>query len=178
MTGLPPDSFGGLTKGKVVVSADGMRAVAASDAGSSSDQRIWEYSASSSTNEMARAPVSYDVAQLRMDRTGDTLLVRGLDVTRIYDPDWNVRGTLPATAYDTVLAPDGSRAYSFESDGLVHIYDLTLPPVLGVFPEAGTLTPVSSPGVAVPSLTRLAITPDGGTLFMAGGDQVVVQPLP
>lgn len=185
MSGQPPNLFGGLTEGTVVVSADGMRAVAASNAGSSGDQRIWEYSASAATNQMARAPVNFDVTRLRIDRDGDTLVVRGsdffggaFDFVRVYDRNWTIRGSLPQSAFDIVLAPDGSRAYTYDADGLVHIYDLTAATVMGMFPEIGALTLIGSPGTSVPSLTRLAITPDGRKLFLAGSDQVVIQPLP
>jgi len=186
MTYPPGDFFSGFARGSMAVSGDGQRVVAASDAGSTADQRIYEYSASSNTNVMVRSPPRFDVQALRLDRNGDTLLMRGddffggiSDFLRIYDRDWNVRGSLPLTAVEYVLAPDGSRAYTYDdTDGEVHIYDLTAQPVLGVFPEIASLALAGSPDEVVTNNVRMAITPDGRTLFLAGGTQIVVQPLP
>lgn len=135
---------------------------------------------------MDNAPVYYDVFAVRMDRTGETLLIRGRDFFGgagdflwIYDREWNVRGSLPLTAYDYVLTPDGSRAITYGDDGKVHIYDLTAAPVSGLFPEIGSgITLVDSPTDAFANLVRMALTPDGQTLFVAGDKQIVIQPIP
>jgi len=67
------------------------------------------------------------------------------------------------------------RAYIYGQDGDVHIYDLTSP-IAGAFQEIGTLTLTGLPSEF--NLMRMTISRDGRTLFLAGGTQVVVQPLP
>jgi hypothetical protein len=169
-------------RGTIVASRDGQRVVAASDAGSSQDQSIYEYDAGSSDPMMRKAPVYYDVRAMSMDRTGDKVLIRGHDLTsefvRVYDRSWNTLGSLSVLVGDFyLLAPDGTRAYIYGQDGDVHIYDLIAPLVAGQFQEIGTLTLAGIPDPGT-NLMRMTISQDGRTLFLAGITQVVVQPLP
>lgn len=173
-------TFFGFVRGTIVASQDGQRVVAASEAGSSAHQDIYEYDAGSSDLFMRRAPVTYDVRAMSMDRTGDKLLIRGNELAgefiRVYDRSWNVLGTMSVLVGDCyALSPDGTRAYIYGQDGDVHIYDLTSP-VAGAFQEIGTLTLAGLPSEF--NLMRMTISRDGRTLFLAGGTQVVVQPLP
>jgi hypothetical protein len=82
-------------------------------------------------------------------------------------------GTIPF-ANTVVVSPNGTRAYTYSS-GTVRTYDLTTPPVLGAFSEIGigTATP-GNPGLG----TVMTISPDGGTLFIAGDAAIVVMPAP
>jgi hypothetical protein len=169
-------------RGTIVASRDGQRVVAASDAGSSQDQSVYEYDAGSSDPMMRKAPVYYDVRAMSMDRTGDKVLIRGHDLSsefaRVYDRSWNVLGTMSVFVGDFCqLSPDGTRAYIYGQDGDVHIYDLTAPLVADQFQEIGTLTLAGIPDPGN-NLMRMTISQDGRTLFLAGITQVVVQPLP
>lgn len=176
-------TFSEFVDGTIVASGDGQRVVAASDAGSSADQSIFEYDAGSSSPPMKRAPLRFDVRAMSMDRTGDRLLIRGQDFftgsefVRVYDRNWNALGSLPLLADAAyLLAPDGTRAYIYGLDGEVHVFDLTAPLVAGGFPEIASLVLAGSPDQGLN--VRMAISSDGRTLFVAGGTQVVVQPLP
>jgi hypothetical protein len=174
--------FSGFVRGTIVTSRDGKRVVAASEAGSSANQQIFDYDSGSSDLRMRLAPFRYDVRAMSLDRTGDKLLVRGHDLSseflRVYDRSWNLLGTLSVMVGDHyILAPDGTRAYIYGYDGDVHIYDLTAPPVAGEFQETGTLSLAGLPDSGT-NLMRMTISQDGHTLFMAGITQVVVQPLP
>jgi hypothetical protein len=108
-----------------------------------------------------------------LDRTASRIV---LNNTQVYDSGFNLlSGALPNTTLAVVLKADGTAAYTYDSSGKVRKFDLTGTPVAGVYPEIGTGTTLAgSPGNNV----SMTITPDGGTLFLAGGTQVVVQPAP
>jgi hypothetical protein len=82
-----------------------------------------------------------------------------------------------------VINRAGTRAYVFEpaADGQIRTYDLTAAPT-GTplrYPEFGTPTalPVGNhPGTGLEY--RMAITPDGGTVFISGSAGIAVQPVP
>ncbi len=110
-----------------------------------------------------------------------------LNKTRVYASSYALLGTLPATNDVVVLSPDGSRAYAFEKVGLrLHTYDLTASPATpnDLFPEIGAPTVVPDPGISSgsslfnDSTVLMTITPDGDTLFIAGSERIVVQPVP
>ena len=73
------------------------------------------------------------------------------------------------------MSRDGSRAHAYANDGKVHTYDLTqFPPV-----DMNGGIVVADPGTGPSDVnTRMAISPDGRTLFLAGSTQIVVVPLP
>ncbi len=127
-----------------------------------------------------------------LDRTGDRIAL-SLDQSitphwEIFDGNYTDLGSLPTTTLVVILSPDGHKAYTFDQSGLLRTFDLTATPVAGVFPEIGTgITLAGSPGVSVPSGTglgsnsqplRMAMTPDGATVFIAGTDALIVQPVP
>jgi hypothetical protein len=127
-----------------------------------------------------------------LDRAGDRIAIN-LDQSttphwEIYDGSYTALGTLPTTTVAVMLSPDGHKAYGYDQSGLLRTYDLTAGPVAGVFPQIGTgITLAGSPGSSVPPGAgfgsnsqpfRMAITPDGATVFIAGTDAVVVQPIP
>jgi hypothetical protein len=75
-----------------------------------------------------------------------------------------------------VVAPNGKRAYYYETaQHRVHALDLENPqPVVNHFPEVGVSAPIDPPGTGA----QLLITPDGGSLIIAGKDRVIVMPAP
>jgi hypothetical protein len=75
-----------------------------------------------------------------------------------------------------VISPDGSTAYAyFPSSGLIRKFNLNSPNGTGGFTEVGGGVAITSPGTFFSSM---AITPDGGTVFLAGRQNVIVQPAP
>ena len=84
-----------------------------------------------------------------------------------------VHGTLPAGLSAFVISPDGATAYAYfaAGGGTVRKYDLTNP---GAFPQTGSV-PAASPGTFFNAMT---ISPDGGWLFLAGNERVVILPAP
>ena len=93
----------------------------------------------------------------------------------------NLVGYLPAPDPDAVvLSPDGTRAYTFDATAnVVHAYDLTAAVDADAqFPEIGSgVTLVDRPS-ATGSNVQMIITPDGGTLVLAGTTNVIVTPKP
>jgi hypothetical protein len=170
----------GFAHGIVAASGDGGEALAASDAGGSGNQTIYEYSASTGT----LAPWSnlqFDVRELQLDRMGANALI---NKTEVWDPNtFTMKGELPATTSASVLTPDGTTAYTYGTDGQVHRFDISaLPPggLGGAYPEVGTPIALADDPSAAPGDLGvwMLVTPDGGTLFLAGSQQVVVQSLP
>jgi hypothetical protein len=73
------------------------------------------------------------------------------------------------------MSPDGTKAYCFVGGTTLRTYDLAASPVAGLFPEIGTGTTLpGDPGADA----KIIISPDGGTLFIAGADGIVVVPTP
>jgi hypothetical protein len=94
--------------------------------------------------------------------------------TRVYDYDGttlSVRGDLPTGANGFVISPDGNTAYVYYSaNSTLRKFDLTAPG----FPLR------ASPTVAAPGgqFAQLTISPDGGTIVLAGTLNIVVVPAP
>jgi len=111
-----------------------------------------------------------------LNRRATRILING---NRIYDANFQLLGNV--TGSPTVaLSPDGSKAYTYSGGTVLRTHDLngvlTDPnPVVGHFPEIGFGTTLpSSPGID----STMIISPDGGTLFIAGSDGIVVVPAP
>ncbi|MHB8741931.1 MAG: IPT/TIG domain-containing protein [Sulfuricaulis sp.] len=94
--------------------------------------------------------------------------------TYVFDGSYNNLGALPSTTLAVVVSPNSNSAYTFDSSGQVFAFNLTAAPVGGVFTPGTPTTPPANPGSGV----RMAISPDGGTLFLAGSSQIVVMPAP
>jgi hypothetical protein len=104
-------------------------------------------------------------------------------LTTVYDNSFTALGTLPdsplgpSTLAGVVISPDGSTAYAYfsGSPGTVRKFDLNSPSN-GGFTEIGSGTaPPDFPGT---NLIEMTISPDGGTLFLAGSQKVIVMPAP
>lgn len=119
-----------------------------------------------SLNQNAIAPV--------MNRIGTRIVLNG---TRVFDGTFNVLGNLPATTAAVALKPDGTRVYAFDpTAGGILTYDISTDRDEAVLQPLGAVVPlVANPG----SSPQMIITPDGGTLFLAGaGAGIVIQPTP
>jgi hypothetical protein len=86
-------------------------------------------------------------------------------------------GKLPDTTQAVAVNGSGSRTYAYDpTAGGILVYDTSAAVAeAGAYTALGPVTPlVGDPG----SNVRMTITPDGGTLFIAGSAQIVVQPAP
>jgi hypothetical protein len=124
-----------------------------------------------------------------LSRTGsrialiDKALLAG-QLTTVYDSSFNALGTLPDTLpgpvplTGVVISPDGTKAYAYypSPSNVIRKFDLNSPNGSGGFTEIGSFTSVpDSPGT---NLIEMTISPDGGTLFLAGSVKVIVMPAP
>ena len=120
-----------------------------------------------------------------LDASGNRIAIIDSSFTvSVYDRASTLLGALPGTSGAAAFSPDGARAYTYDSSGSLRTFNLTVPTVAGKFQEIGTGTVLAgSPGEGIsvfsPSMVvRLITSPDGGTLFLAGGSQLVIQPAP
>ena len=118
-----------------------------------------------------------------LSRSGTRIVVHGnpnlngQTATSLYDGNFEGIGGITKEASFPItqavaIAPDGTRAYALDSSQ-VHAFDLTQPQVGGLFPEVGTGT-AAAPG----SVPIMKISPDGGTLFLAGSSGIVILSAP
>jgi WD40 repeat protein len=155
--------------GQIGASADGAR-VFMGTTGSSNDVYLYD----ASTGLLTGTGVSQDLTGLSVDRTGAKLIA----AKAVFNRDLFQIGSLPATTAAAVIAPDGKRAYTYDQNKTLRVFDLTQNPVDGIFPELGSGTTLSFPPDNKPAAASMAITPDGGTVILAGSLRVVVQPVP
>jgi hypothetical protein len=69
-------------------------------------------------------------------------------------------GNLPTTTYRGLLAPFSARAYTFDSNGTVRVFDLAKPTAGGLPPEIlPAITPTANPESIdqVPAMRRLSL---------------------
>jgi len=126
-----------------------------------------------SSTQSAHFSLSRDAVNiLRVIATGSPF--PGAAVTSYTPGAFTLLGTLPAGLTGFVISPDGFTAYAhFSATNLIRKFDLTAPSG-GSFVETGSIL-VASPGT---SFNEMTISPDGGTLFLAGNQQVVIVPAP
>jgi hypothetical protein len=140
----------------------------------SSNSQLFTYDASDGTlTPRAVHTCSFDLARVNRDATRFIIVGAApcaLAGTRVYDASFNALGTLPGAPY--ALSPDGRFAYSVLG-GSVRKFDLNAP-------SGGSFTEVASAAITVSGngWNEVTISPDGGTLFLAGPFDVVIMPAP
>jgi hypothetical protein len=92
------------------------------------------------------------------------------------DSTESVVGTLQTSSTALALKPDGTRVYAYDrAAGGILVYDVSVSRDGALYPPLGAVVPLAGDPGANP---QMIISPDGRTLFLAGGTQVVVQPTP
>jgi len=147
--------------------------VSQGDSTLTSDVPVYVYA--TATNVLNTTPVSLRQNGIppAVNRSFTRVVLNG---TKVYDGSFALLGTLPDTTAAVVLKSDGSRAYAFDTAaGGILVYDISVDRDEAAYTALGPVTALAGdPGSGV----RIAITPDSGTLFVAGSLRVVVQPTP
>jgi hypothetical protein len=149
-----------------------------------SSKLIYTYNANTGAVRQANASSSLsEHTSISRDGSRAIVISRKLSATQttdVLDYDkglaiFQFRGTLPAGLTGVVISPDGSTAYAyFSATNSIRKFDLSVPSG-GVMPDIGGISVAASPGT---TFNAMAITPDGGTLFLAGNQQLIVTPAP
>jgi hypothetical protein len=119
------------------------------------------------------------VNRLAIDGSATRVIVNG---NQVYETSVMQRiGTLPASTLAAALNRSGTRAYTWDSNGTVRIFDVqSLPvPAGSAFTDiAPAIVPAGNPGAGTDGLSmRMAVSPDEATLFMAGSAGIAVVPV-
>jgi len=132
------------------------------------------YTPPSTTSSTTATPSTTRIVLSGKDASNNT-------VTNVYDASYTLLGTLPSTTLAVAVKQDvtATHAYAFtfdSADSKVHSFDVTTSQAGAAFQEAvpGGTALLGNPGAGV----RMVISPDGGTLFLAGSTQIVVLPSP
>lgn len=181
-----PANIPALDNSTAVASEDGsLISILQGDSTQTSPPYVYQYAAASDTfsavnvllnqNSIAPAVSVYTPANSTTSTT--RLVLSGTDVNNnsvinVYDGSYNLFGTLPGTTLAVALYQTATNVYAFTYDSAssqVLRYDLTTS--LG----GGAYSPVTSKTVPNPGAgVRMAISPDGGNIFLAGSSQIVV----
>jgi hypothetical protein len=100
----------------------------------------------------------------------------------VYDANLRTIAFAPQQFSNGKMNAEGTRLYAYMDNaniGYLRTFDLTLPPVNGQFVEVGApIQLAGSPSGEASMGPRMALTPDGNTIFIAGVYGVAVQPTP
>ncbi len=190
-----PSAFA-LDNSTAVASTDGsLIALIQKDSTLASPPSVYQYTAASDTfsgtnvvlnqdsvNPVAPALVVYNPPP--NTTTGATRIVlsgkdsTGATVTNVYDASYNLLGMLPSTTLAAVVKTDATgtfTAYTYDDSTVSQVlsFNITTSQAGGLFSSVSATT-TANPGTGV----KMAISADGGTLFLAGSTQIVVLPAP
>lgn len=162
--------LGTIGSGTVAASSDGSSLLLGGNSGSGNRY-------DSSTGIVSTFATNLSPHTISIDRTGSRFAFVDPAASRAYTIANAPLCNFPISTSATIVSPNGQRAYVVDGNALLRTYDLTAAPSVGNCPEIGSGTTLSrDPGVA--GRVMLAITPDGGTIFIVGSLGFVVQPAP
>jgi len=135
-------------------------------------------SATYTDRDRSQAPRS---AKPALDLAGKRIVLNGPS-TVVLDRAYGPRGTLPNTTRAVAVKPDASRAYTFDAPngsdaGTLLTFDLTTSLTGDAQYSPLNAGVPMAPGNGTGAIA-MTITPDGGTVFVAGVSGVYVQPVP
>lgn len=135
-------------------------------------QPLW-YSTNGAT--VTQIPNNISPHTVSLSRDGTRYVLLDPAVARAYNGTHSQLGTLPSTIFTAIVNPVGQRAYAIDSlNSQLRTLDLSGIPGAAALPEIGS-------GITLPAplggTARLAITPDGRTLFVVGSSNIFVVPV-
>lgn len=157
--------------------------------GLTTDQPVLKYTASTGIVSKTNLLLTSNVNQYEpgtkpatapsIDTNGNRIILTSLAGCQVFDSNLKLLGTLPGyTLLGVIIRPDGTRAYVLDTSGVLHSYDLTTNVAGGAYPEVGTGVTIGTLGETETGRIHMAISPDGGTLYVAGAAGIVIQPSP
>jgi hypothetical protein len=138
-----------------------------------SDPAIFTYTAANNTLAATGIGLKQTAIAPVLDRAASRIVLNGV---KVYGANFELLGTLPSTTLAVALSPDGKRAYTYDSNAAALLtFDTSKTAAGKAFTQLGSaVSLVGAPGAGM----KMAISPDGGTLFIAGSTQLVIQPTP
>jgi hypothetical protein len=164
----------GLNNATPTMSANGAIAIVSQgDPTLTSDVPAYVYTTSTNTLNASAVSLRQNAVPPAVNRSISRIVLNG---TKVYDGSFALLGTLPDTTAAVILKSDGTRAYAYDTAaGGILVYDISVDRDEAAYTALGAVVPLAGdPGTG----PRMAITPDNGTLFIAGAARIVVQPTP
>lgn len=163
-----------LNNGTPAMAANGTNAVVSQgDPTLTADVVVYAYTSATNSLTATTESLRQNTIPPAISRAANRVALNGL---RIYDGSFAFLGTVPNTTAALVFKPDGTRLYAYDTaSGGILVYDTSVDKDEAAYTPVGAVTPLpADPG----SSPRITISPDGGTLFLAGSTRIVVMPTP
>jgi hypothetical protein len=143
------------------------------------DPSVFVYTAANNNFTSAGVNLNQNDFAPVVNRSGSRVILNGRRVY-INAAGFAVLGLLPETTLAVAIRPDGTRAYTYDSEAN-GILTFDISDAVDDDDEEGVYTPlgpavplIANPGTGV----KMTISHDGRTLFLAGSTQLVIQPTP
>jgi hypothetical protein len=184
--GTPTVTIGTLGKAVVGASGDGSRALLAAGPQVPAQSSHLDYAAANGQFRLVPALTFMHANDYppAIDTTGAHIVLGNGNATSVFAGDYSLLCTLPADTRAYTISPAGNRAFALSLSSTLQAYS-TVNASGGPCAPDGPSIAVDDPGIDPPpadffplSNVQMTISPDGGTLFMAGVNGIVVQPWP
>jgi hypothetical protein len=168
----------GISQGVPTATADGSRIVIGA---TSYDNHVREYRGSTGVLSPQSVDMFSDERHLAVDATGTRIALTNSNASRVFDGNYTLLGTLPLETQAVVVNSTGTRAYTYDTSGMLRKFDISASANGGTLNELGVGQQLEIVSKSVSQLTvqpaRMFITPDDKTVFVVGADAVAVQPV-
>jgi hypothetical protein len=152
--------------GSAGASLDGSRVLLASGTQSAGTHNLYSYDPR--TGHLSDTGRALKADSIQLDRTGNRIV---LNHANVYDGTLQLLGALPVNTIASALSPDGEHVYVYGSDH--HIKRLNSTTLTELMDWSAT-----QPAGNVSQGILMTMSPDGGTLFVAGTDFVLIENVP
>jgi hypothetical protein len=162
----------------LTASADGSLVLAA-QTGVSPSPPLLQYSPE--TTVLTASTLNFNQAHNQppvMDSSAAKRVIYDGSANTVYDASYASLGSIPGPVWALTVNRPGTRLYALNTDNTLHTYDLTAAPVSGNYPQIGSGSAQTVPAGSAQFPVRLAISPDGQGLFLAGDQGILVIPAP
>jgi hypothetical protein len=163
---FPQPTIAGSADGSLIVVLAASGATAKIAAYDSTHELLSDTAAVFNHNGTGRVPA--------LDRRATRIVVSNDAATNVYDASFNVLGALPATTQAYVVNSNGTRVYTYDGTPQILTFDVSSTANGSAYTPLGPPVPVPPVGGS----PRMSISLDDRTVFVAGTNQVVVQPVP